>query len=52
MGQGQMTHNTSDIDDDLRPLESYAIASLLGCGAICMAAVIIGLIVWAVVTWL
>ena len=47
-----MTHNTSDIDGDLRPLGSYAIASLLGCGAICMAAVIIGLIVWAVVTWL
>lgn len=44
-----MRHAEENID---WPLESYAIASLLGCGAICMAAVIIGLIVWAVVTWL
>lgn len=49
-----MRHAEENIDSDgmIRPLESYAIASLLGCGALCMAAVIIGLVVWAVVTWL
>lgn len=52
MGQGQMTHNTSDIDDDLRPLESYAIASLLGCGALCMAGVVVGLVAIALMRWL
>lgn len=47
-----MTHNTSDIDGDLRPLGSYAIASLLGCGALCMAVVVVGLVVCLLVRWL
>ena len=47
-----MTHNTSDIDGDLRPLGSYDIASLIGCGAICMAAVVLGLVAIAIVRWL
>jgi len=49
-----MKHAEENIDwsQGIRPLESYAIASLLGCGAICMAAVIIGLIVWAVARWM
>ena len=49
-----MRHAEENIDWSLgmRPLESYAIVSLLGCGALCMAAVIIGLAVWAVVRWL
>ncbi len=47
-----MTHNTSDIDGDLRPLGSYAIASLIGCGALCMAAVVVGLVAIAIVRWL
>ena len=47
-----MTHNTSDIDGDLRPLGSYAIASLLGCGMFCMAAVVVGLVAIAIVRWL
>jgi hypothetical protein len=47
-----VTHNTSDIDRDLRPLEDYAIASLLGCGLLCVAATLLGLIVWGVIAWL
>ena len=47
-----MTHNTSDIDGDLRPLGSYAIASLMGFGAPCMAGVVVGLVAIAIVMWL
>jgi hypothetical protein len=47
-----MTHNTHDIDADLRPLSDYAIASLLGCGLLCVAATLLGLIVWGVIAWL
>ena len=36
----------------MRPLESYAIASLLGCGALCMAAVVVGLVAIALMRWL
>lgn len=49
-----MRHPEESINPDgmIRPLESYAIASLLGCGAICMAAVVVGLIVCLIVRWL
>mgnify|MGYP000969941793 FL=1 len=42
-----MKHAEENIDwsQGMRPLESYAIASLLGCGALCMAAVVVGLVV-------
>ena len=39
-------------DGMIRPLESYAVASILGCGALCMAAVIVGLVAIALVKWL
>ena len=45
-------HNTHDIDADLRPLEDYAMASLLGCGLLAVAATLLGLIVWGVIAWL
>lgn len=49
-----MTHPIEPVDPDgmIRPLESYAIASLLGCGALCMAAVVVGLVAIAIVRWL
>jgi hypothetical protein len=49
-----MRHAEENIDWSLgmRPLESYAIASLLGCGALCMAAVVVGLVAIAMVRWL
>lgn len=49
-----MRHAEENVDPDgmIRPLESYAMASLLGCGALCMAAVIAGLIAIALVRWL
>jgi hypothetical protein len=45
-------HNTSDVDRDLVSLETYAIASILGCGALCLALCAIGCAVWAAVAWL
>ena len=49
-----MKHAEERIDWSLgmRPLGSYAIASLLGCGALCMAAVVVGLAVCLLVRWL
>lgn len=47
-----MTHHTSDIDRDLRPLSDYAIASVLGCGLLCVAACLLGCVTWALVAWL
>jgi hypothetical protein len=49
-----MKHAEENIDwsQGIRPLESYAIASLLGCGALCMAAVVVGLVAIAIVRWL
>ena len=49
-----MKHAEENIDwsQGIRPLESYAIASLLGCGALCMAAVVLGLVAIAIVRWL
>ncbi len=49
-----MKHAEENIDwsQGIRPLESYAIASLIGCGALCMAAVVVGLIVCLIVRWL
>jgi hypothetical protein len=47
-----MTHPTSDVDRDLVSLETYAIASILGCGALCLALVIVACAVWALVAWL
>ena len=47
-----MTHNTHDLDADLRPLGSYALASVIGCAALCIAFVAIVCCVWAVVVWL
>lgn len=45
-------------DDDgyepygLRPLETYAMAAVLGCGTMCIGAVLLGLLVWGLVAWL
>jgi len=49
-----MKHAEENIDwsQGIRPLESYAIASLLGCGALCMAGVVVGLVVCLLVRWL
>ena len=49
-----MKHAEENIDwsQGIRPLESYAIASLLGCGALCMAGVVVGLVAIAIVRWL
>ena len=49
-----MKHAEENIDwsQGIRPLESYAIASLLGCGMFCMAAVVVGLVVCLLVRWL
>lgn len=49
-----MRHAEERIDwsQGIRPLESYAVASLLGCGALCMAAVVVGLVAIAIVRWL
>ena len=49
-----MRHAEERIDWSLgmRPLESYAIASLIGCGALCMAAVVVGLVAIALMSWL
>lgn len=47
-----MTHNTSDIDADLRPLEDYAIASVIGCALLCVAFCLIACVTWALVAWL
>jgi hypothetical protein len=47
-----MTHHTSDVDRDLRPLEDYAIASVLGCGIIAVALCALGCIVWGLIAWL
>ena len=45
-------HGTHDIDADLRPLSDYAMASLLGCGLLCVALCLLGCIVMALVAWL
>ena len=49
-----MKHAEENIDwsQGIRPLESYAIASLLGCGALCMAVVVVGLVAIALMRWL
>ena len=47
-----VTHDTSDIDGDLRPLESYALASVLGCALLCIAFCLVACGVWALVAWL
>ena len=47
-----MTHPTSDIDADLRPLEDYAIVAVLGCGLLVLAPVLLACVVWALVAWL
>lgn len=48
----QMTHNTSDVDADLRPMESYALASVLGCAILCIAFCLVVCIIFALVAWL
>jgi hypothetical protein len=47
-----MTHPTHDVDRDLVSLETCAIASILGCAALCIALVIVACLVWAAVAWL
>lgn len=47
-----MTHNTHDLDADLRPLGSYALAGVIGCAFLMIAAVGIACVVWACVAWL
>ena len=47
-----MTHPTSDLDRDLRPLEDYAIASVLGCAFICVALCLVGCVIAALVAWI
>ena len=47
-----MTHNTGDLDRDLYNLETYALASVIGCAAICIAVVAVACGVWAMVAWL
>lgn len=47
-----MTHSTTDLDADLRPLGSYALASVIGCAVLCITAVAVACGVWAVVVWL
>ena len=41
-----------DLERDLRPLEDYAIVSLIGCAIICLAPVLLSCLVWAMVAWL
>ena len=45
-------HGTGDLDRDLRPLEDYAIASVLGCALICVALCLLGCAIAALVAWL
>lgn len=49
-----MKHAEENIDwsQGIRPLESYAIASLLGCGAVCIAFVVVVCTIAALVHWL
>ena len=47
-----MTHSTTDLDVDLRPLGSYALASVIGCAVLCIAAAAIACCVWVLVAWL
>lgn len=49
-----MRHTDDHIDPDglIRPLESYAVVALLGCGTLCIALVVIGLIAWGIIAWL
>lgn len=45
-------HGTHDLDNDLRPLGSYALASVLGCAFLCVALVAVVCCIWAAVAWL
>jgi hypothetical protein len=45
-------HNTSDIDGDLRPYSSYALAGCLGLGIIAVALCALGCIAWGLIAWL
>lgn len=49
-----MRHTDDPIDPDgmIRPLESYAVVALLGCGALCIAVVVIGLVAWGIMACL
>lgn len=46
------THGAGDIEGDLYNLETYALASVLGCAIICVAVVAVACLVWVVVAWL
>ena len=46
------THGAGDVEGDLYNLETYALASVLGCAIICVAFVAIACGVGAVVAWL
>ena len=37
---------------DLRPPESYAVASCLGCGMLASALCLVGLVIWGLIAWL
>jgi len=45
------THGAGDVEGDLYNLETYALASVLGCAALCVAAVAVACGVWALVAW-
>jgi hypothetical protein len=47
-----VTHNAHDVDRDLRPLEDYAIASVIGCALLAVAFCLAGCVAWALVAWL
>ena len=47
-----MTHSTDDLDGDLRPYSSYAMAGCLGLGIIAVALCVLGLLAWGLVAWL
>ena len=49
-----MRHAEEHIDwsQGIRPLESYALCSLLGCAALCIAFVVVVCVVAALVHWL
>lgn len=45
-------HGTGDLERDLMDNETYAIATVLSCGVLCMACALVGCIVAVLVAWL
>lgn len=46
------THGVGDVEGDLYNLETYALASVIGCAIICVALVAVVCCIWAAVAWL